>query len=163
MWFLAQSIFGLWIFSQSVPKSMSWSPVFVIRNSVVSPCFIPISIRSIAACSIAPCWFLLPSTLVGNMGACNSCVDSACFCMNLVWQYMPSAPLSRSARASIFSPLCTIRTLRRIEGVRLFRIVFTFTGEVLTARIVPRVFIVQRGNDTTLLDDAARGFTENSR
>jgi len=67
---------------------------------------------------------------------------------------MPSVPLSRRAQASIFLPLCTIRTGIRIEGTHLFRIVRIVTMEIGTTWPNLVVLEIQWDTGTTLSDDA---------
>ena len=73
---------------------------------------------------------------------------------------MPSAPLSRTASASISFPLYVIRTSICIEGCLIFRIVSGSTLGILDDRRLPILLVVQRGIDTTLLGDAPREFQE---
>src|SRR5579863_7871538 len=148
-----QSMVGLCARNQSVPRMMSLFPVLVIDNSVVSQCLSVISMWSIAVCQIAPFLLMVPSTFRGNIGCVRLVTGIWCFLIKWTWAYFPSAPLSRSAWASIFDPLCTIRTLRRIEGVLKFRNVFT--GTLWAFRVFPIALVVQRGIETTLADDAA--------
>jgi len=46
---VAQSIFGLCLLSQSVPRSTSWSPVLVTKRFASSMCWVPISIWRVVA------------------------------------------------------------------------------------------------------------------
>jgi len=68
---------------------------------------------------------------------------------------MPSALLSKSARASIFFPLCTIQTGIRIEETCLFRIVLNVTMEMDATWPNSVVLDKQWGTCTTPSDNAA--------
>ena len=67
---------------------------------------------------------------------------------------MPSAPLSRIAKALIGLPLFTIRTLILIEGAHIFRIVFGVTCGDIEDRTLAIHLEIQRVT-ATLSDDAA--------
>ena len=56
--------------------------------------------------------------------------------------------------------MCTIQTLRRMEGVLKFR--NTFTGTLWAFWVSPMALVVQWGIDTTLADDAAGEGVKNS-
>ena len=64
------------------------------------------------------------------------------------------------AWASISLPLCAIRTLSRIEGLLIFRIVLGGTWGDSTDWSEPILLEVQRVTVTTLSDDAAGEFRQ---
>jgi len=68
---------------------------------------------------------------------------------------MPSALLSRRARALIFLPLYTIWTGIWIEGTHLFRMILNVTMEIGTTWPNLVVLWIQWGTYTTLSDNAA--------
>ena len=67
---------------------------------------------------------------------------------------MPSAPLSRIAKASIGLPLFTIQTLILIEGAHIFQIIFGVTCGDAEDHMLAIHLEIQRVT-TTLSDNAA--------
>ena len=67
---------------------------------------------------------------------------------------MPSAPLSKIAKALIGLPLFMIRTLILIEGAHIFQIVFGVTCED-TEDCMLAIYLEIQQVTTTLSDDAA--------
>ena len=73
---------------------------------------------------------------------------------------MPSAPLSRTASASISFPLYVIQMSICIEGCLIFQIISGGTLGILDDQRLPILLVVQQGIDTTLLGNAPGEFQE---
>src|ERR1700684_1120134 len=115
-------------------------------------------------CFIVPCLLGVPSTFRTGMGFTRVLSVRPFFWANEWLIMIPSAPLSRSARAPISSPdfFPTSVTLSVIEGERLFRIVSRGTGSESTVSSRYLLTIID-GLVTilVLIDSAAIGRSKN--